>query len=83
LLYKGTGCAYCNNTGYKGRAAIHEVLALTKDIRELVDIRSTDEIIRQKSIENGMITLNKCCIKLVLNGTTTVEELIKVTYSMD
>jgi type IV pilus assembly protein PilB len=83
LLYKGTGCAFCNNTGYKGRTAIHEVLALTKDIRELVDVRSADEIIRQKSIENGMVTLNKCCIQLVLNGTTTFEELVKVTYSMD
>ena len=83
LLYKGTGCAFCNNTGYKGRTAIHEVLALTKDIRELIDARAADDTIRQKSIENGMITLNECCIRLVLNGITTVEELINVTYSMD
>lgn len=83
LLYKGTGCAFCSNTGYKGRTAIHEILALTKDIRELIDARATDDTIRQKSIENGMITLNECCIRLVLNGITTVEELINVTYSMD
>ena len=83
LLYKGTGCAFCSNTGYKGRTAIHEILALTKDIRELIDARASDDTIRQKSIENGMITLNECCIRLVLNGITTVEELINVTYSMD
>ena len=83
LLYKGTGCVFCSNTGYKGRTAIHEVLALTKDIRKLIDARATDDTIRQKSIENGMITLNECCIRLVLNGITTVEELINVTYSMD
>jgi type IV pilus assembly protein PilB len=83
LIYKGTGCAFCNNTGYKGRAAIHEVLALTKDIRELINTNSADDVIRQKSIANGMLTLNEGCKKLVLDGITTVEELVKVTYSMD
>lgn len=83
LLYKGAGCTFCGNTGYKGRTAIHEVLALTKDIRKLIDARAADDTIRQKSIEDGMITLNDCCIKLVLNGITTVEELLSVTYSMD
>lgn len=82
-LYKGTGCSFCNNTGYKGRAAIHEVLALTKDIRKLIDAREVDDTIRQKSIADGMITLNECCIKLVLSGITTVDELLSVTYSMD
>ena len=82
-IYKGTGCAFCKNTGYKGRTAIHEVLALTKDIRELINNNSSDDIIRNKSIKNGMLTLNGSCKKLVLDGVTSVEELVKVTYSMD
>ncbi|WP_243096833.1 type II secretion system ATPase GspE [Thermohalobacter berrensis] len=83
FLYKGTGCNYCYNTGYKGRTAIHEILPVNKYIREMIDNNVNITRIRNKAIENGMITLKENCKELVLNGTTTFEELIRVTYTIE
>jgi type IV pilus assembly protein PilB len=83
MLYRGAGCPYCNNTGYYGRKAIHEVLLITKDIRELIDRHAPGDQIRQIALRTGMTTLRDNCVKLVLEGTTTVDELIKVSYSID
>lgn len=82
-VYKGTGCPNCNNTGYKGRIAIHEILVMNKKIKELVDSRATTEQIRAEAIRSGTKTLKDSCIELVLNGTTTVDELIRVAYNTD
>lgn len=83
VLYKGKGCSNCNNTGYKGRTAIHEIMVITKEVRELIDNRATVDQLRTASARCGTTTLQENCIRLVLNGTTTIEELLKVTYSME
>jgi type IV pilus assembly protein PilB len=82
-IYRGTGCPSCNGTGYKGRSGIHEILVITKEIRELVNRGSSIDEIATMGISQGTITLRKSCIDLVLNGITTMDELIKVTYSVD
>lgn len=82
-IYKGMGCPNCNNTGYKGRIAIHEVLLISKQLREMIDAGATADQLRQAAIKTGTKTLRDSCIELVLNGTTTVEELIKVAYNTD
>jgi type IV pilus assembly protein PilB len=82
-LYKGNGCPYCNFTGYKGRTGIHEVLVVTKEIRELINRRASTDQISQMATRQGTITLNQSCSELVLSGITTIDELIKVTYSVD
>lgn len=82
-IYKGEGCPSCNGTGYKGRSGIHEILVITKEIRELVNRGSSIDEIATMGISQGTITLRKSCIDLVLNGITTMDELIKVTYSVD
>lgn len=82
-LYRGTGCPACNYTGYSKRTAIHEVLVVTKEIRELIDRRATIDQIRQFSLRTGTTLLRDNCIKLVLDGITTIDELLKVTYSVD
>lgn len=82
-VYYGTGCPHCSDTGYKGRIAIHEVLVMNRETRELVDKRGSTEELRQAAIRNGTSTLRESCTQLVLNGITTVEELIKVTYTSD
>ena len=82
-LYKGAGCPACNYTGYSKRTAIHEVLVVTREIRELIDRRATVDQIRQIAIRLGTTTLRDNCTKLVLDGVTTTEELVKVTYSVD
>lgn len=83
ILHKGIGCTYCNGMGYKERIAIHEVLAVNKDIRIHIGRRESIDILRQKAVEEGMVTLKESCKELVLTGVTTVEELTRVAYSLD
>jgi len=82
-LFRGAGCPECNYSGYKGRTAIHEILVVTKEIRELIDRRASDDQIRTVAIRQGTSTLMDTCIKLVLDGVTTTQEMLKVTYSVD
>ncbi|QRN86066.1 Flp pilus assembly complex ATPase component TadA [Clostridia bacterium] len=82
-IYKGEGCPACNFTGYKGRIGIHEVLVLTKEIRELINRGASTDQLQQMAIRQGTITLRQSCAELVLKGVTTVEEMIKVTYSVE
>lgn len=83
VLYKGKGCSHCYNTGYKGRTAIHEILTVDGKIREMIDnIESLDEI-NKKAIEKGMVTLRENCKQLVLDGITTIEELLRITYTLE
>lgn len=82
-LYKGEGCPTCNFTGYKGRMGIHEILVVTREIRDLVNRGATTDQIAQTAIRQGTVTLRESCTNLVLNGMTTTEELLKVTYSVD
>ena len=83
MLYRGEGCNYCNNTGYKGRTAIHEIMVVNREIRELIDRRATTDQLRQMAARFGTKTLRESCIELVLDGTTTTAELTKVTYSIE
>lgn len=82
-LYKGIGCSQCYNTGYKGRIAIHEIMKMSEAIRELVDNKASGDMIRKIAINEGMISLQENCKQLVLNGTTTVNEFLRVTYTFD
>ncbi len=82
-LFKGSGCSACGNTGYRGRTAIHEIMLVGKDIRELIDRRGTIDQIRLMASKNGTVSLRESCIKLVLEGKTTVEELLRITYNLD
>ncbi len=80
-LYRGRGCKLCGGTGYKGRTAIFEIMEMTKDLRVLVDQRTTTDVLRDQSIKEGMTTLRESCRQLALEGKTTMEELIRVTFS--
>ncbi|MFO7636059.1 MAG: GspE/PulE family protein [Clostridia bacterium] len=82
-LYKGEGCSNCNHTGYKGRTAIHEVMLVSKDIREIIEKRGTTDQLRNMAGRMGTVSLRDSCIRLVLNGITTTQELVRMTYSMD
>ena len=75
------GCRQCNNTGYKGRISIHEILPVDKKVRSMITGGSSVEDIKQYAIDNlGMRTLKSSGIELVEQGITTVDELIKVSY---
>jgi type IV pilus assembly protein PilB len=75
------GCQQCNNTGYKGRIAIHEILTVDKQVRDMITKRDTVENIKEYAITHqGMRTLKQSALALVQDGITTVEELLRVSY---
>lgn len=82
-IFKGTGCPACNFTGYQKRTALHEIIPISKDLRELLERRASQDQLRHMASRLGTTTLRDNCTSLVLNGVTTTEELIKVTYSID
>jgi general secretion pathway protein E/type IV pilus assembly protein PilB len=78
-LSRGQGCVNCNGSGYKGRCGIFELLQLTPDIQDLVYQKKSSAEIRDLAIRNGMRTLREDAVVKVLNGTTTMDELLRVT----
>ena len=78
-FYYGAGCPECNNTGYKGRKGIYELLDITEPIRELITQRAPSQVIRQKAIEQGMTTLRADGLRSIFEGDTTIEEVLKYT----
>lgn len=80
-IRRGMGCSHCNNTGYKGRIAVHEVLAMDHTIRKMIVDHEPAENITRYAIEHqGMRTLKASGLKLVKEGVTTPEELMKISY---
>ena len=78
-IYQGKGCPFCLNTGYKGRAGIFELMMLDDTIKNLLLKTSDANAIKKKAIEQGMITLRRDGAQKVLDGTTTIEEVFRVT----
>jgi type IV pilus assembly protein PilB len=77
--HKGKGCGTCNNTGYKGRAGLYEVMEVDDEIRELVLVGASAVELKKKAIERGMITLRRSGLIKVAAGMTTLEEVARET----
>ncbi|PID80238.1 MAG: type II secretion system protein GspE [Clostridiales bacterium] len=82
-LWRGSGCNACNKTGYSGRIAIHEVMIVDRKIKKMMFQNESAETIKQCAVEAGMLTLYDSCKERVLEGVTTVDELMRVAYSID
>ena len=78
-FYFGRGCDACNQTGYKGRKGIYELLSITDPIRELINERAPTVVLKQKAIELGMVTLRQDGLRSIFAGDTTIEEVLKYT----
>jgi type IV pilus assembly protein PilB len=78
-FYYGKGCMECNETGYKGRKGLFELLVMSEPIRELINMRSPAGVLRARALELGMRTLREDGIRSILDGETTVEEVLKYT----
>ncbi len=78
-FYYGKGCMECNETGYRGRKGLFELLVVAEPIRELINMRSPAGVIRARALELGMRTLREDGIRSILDGETTVEEVLKYT----
>jgi type IV pilus assembly protein PilB len=78
-IQKGKGCGVCNNTGYKGRCGLYEVMEVDDEIRELVLVGASALELKKKAIERGMITLRRSGLIKVMAGMTTLEEVSRET----
>lgn len=82
-LYKGLGCPECNNTGYNGRIATYEILTVNKEVRSAIHNKVDVDELRNLGRANGMNLLRDNCKKLVVKGITTIDEYVKIAYTLD
>ena len=78
-FYAGKGCCSCNQSGYKGRKGIYELLKISDPLRELINERAPNMMLKEKAIELGLVTLRQDGLRSIFAGTTTVEEVLKYT----
>jgi type IV pilus assembly protein PilB len=76
---RGTGCEVCNQTGYKGRVGLYEVMEITEELRELILVGASGLELKRKAVEEGMITLRRSGLRKVIEGVTTIEEVARET----
>ena len=81
LLYQGAGCIHCGNSGYRGRLAAHEVLPMSPAIRDLVVRRASATELAKTAIAEGMKTIQQDGMKKVIEGRTSLKEMVRVTFS--
>jgi type IV pilus assembly protein PilB len=79
VFYYGRGCSTCNDTGYRGRKGIFELLIVNDAIRALINERAPTVVLRQKAVELGMVTLREDGLRGIFEGDTTIEEIVKYT----
>ncbi len=82
-LFRGTGCPHCKSTGYRGRTPIFEILQLDHDLRSMITDDKSSNQIKQAMSNKGMRSLQDSCLELVLKGDTTVEELMRISYTLE
>lgn len=84
MIKKACGCPACNNTGYRGRIAVHEILMIDKHVRKLISESASVEEIKEYAVrEQGMRTLKQCALYYLNTKVTTMEEVMKVAYYED
>jgi type IV pilus assembly protein PilB len=82
-IMKGKGCNSCSHTGYNGRTAIHEILVVDREIRNMISTESSIDDIKIRARQKGMTTLNESCRELVKQGVTSIDEMVRMTFSFD
>jgi len=76
---KGKGCDKCNQTGYKGRVGLYEVMEISEELRELILVGASGLELRRKAVDEGMLTLRASGLRKVKDGVTTIEEVVRET----
>lgn len=82
VVHRGEGCNRCGGTGYRGRIGLYELLMITDEIRHLINTGVDANVIREKAIEQGMLTLRQDALNKLIKGLTTVEEVVRVTRAV-
>ncbi|MCR5771653.1 MAG: Flp pilus assembly complex ATPase component TadA [Butyrivibrio sp.] len=79
-LYRKVGCPKCSNTGFSGRTGVYEIMEVTHDLKLIIERKGTADEIKNQALKEGMKTLRMSATKYVLDGTTTIDEMKKVSY---
>jgi type IV pilus assembly protein PilB len=82
-FYYGKGCARCNNSGYKGRMGIYELMAVNDDVRDMITSDASIDELRNLARAQGMTTLREAGLKLIFDGHTTIDEIVRETVMED
>ena len=78
-LFYGDGCDYCNNTGYRGRLGIYEIMVLDDSMRELIMRHASSAVLRREAVKRGMRTLRDAGLAAIYDGITTIDEVVRET----
>ena len=78
-VFKGAGCTTCTGSGYKGRIGLYEVMEMTDQLRETIMLGGTTLDIKRKALEEGMISLRRSGLTKIMEGTTSIEEVVRET----
>jgi type IV pilus assembly protein PilB len=78
-IYHGKGCSVCNNSGYKGRVGLYEVMEFNDELRELILVGASALELKKKALETGMITLRRSGLIKIMAGVATMEEVLRET----
>ena len=78
-FFRGTGCENCSGSGYRGRAGLYEVMAMTPALRRLILVGGSTAELRDLAVSEGMLTLRMDGMKKLERGVTTLEEIVKET----
>lgn len=81
-IYEHVGCSQCGGTGFKGRIGVYEIMEMTQDLKHIIAKNGDAEDIKKKALEEGMLTLRMSATELVLDGITSIEEMIKVSFDL-
>ncbi|MBL3538701.1 GspE/PulE family protein, partial [Aminivibrio sp.] len=79
-VFRPVGCNECRGTGYRGRSAIFEIMGITDSIRQLIVSGASADVLRKEALNNGMKSLRKSGIRKILEGRTSVEEVLTTTF---
>jgi type IV pilus assembly protein PilB len=82
-FYYGKGCSQCNNSGYKGRSGIYELMEITDEIRDMITSEASVDEIRSVARTQGMTTLREAGLKMIFDGVTTIDEVVRETMMED
>jgi len=77
-VYEAVGCDKCNDTGYFGRVGVYEIMEITSAIKELITSKQPVSMLNNAAKKEGMKTIKECCIELLVDGTTSIEDVIRV-----
>jgi type IV pilus assembly protein PilB len=78
-IFKGRGCQTCNNTGYKGRVGVYEVMEISESLREMILTGASTLDLKKQAIQEGMLTLRGSGLQKLREGLTTIEEVVRET----